>query len=250
MKHAAALLALATAACGSGGVQPDPKSDCEAVIFEDAALTHCIADPKRHAIRTVLDGPDGKPARSFAILAQSLPDRGQVVFAMNAGMYDDEGNPIGYYVEGGERRHTLNRNEGAGNFHLMPNGVFYGTGGAWEVRTTDDFAANVIERPEFGTQSGPMLVIGGELHPGFDQNGQSRKIRNAVGVDAQGRAHFVISETPVSFGRFARYFRDQLKTPNALFLDGSVSQLWDPGHQRMDEGVPLGPMILVEKHAR
>ena len=43
---------------------------------------------------------------------------------MNGGMYDTEGRPIGYYVEDGERRHTLNRNEGAGNFHLMPNGVF------------------------------------------------------------------------------------------------------------------------------
>jgi len=115
------------------------------------------------------------------------------------------------------------------------------------VRTTEDFAANVDKRPEFATQSGPMLVIDGNLHPAFDADGESKKTRNAVGVDRAGRAHFVISEAPISFGRLARYFRDRLDTPNALFLDGSVSELWDPGHERMDQGTDLGPMIVVEK---
>ncbi|MBO9518921.1 MAG: phosphodiester glycosidase family protein [Porphyrobacter sp.] len=247
MKRAAALLAFAITACGAERPRPAPQADCEAVIFEDAALTHCTADPAKHHIRTALDGRDGNPARSFAMLAENLPAPAEVAFAMNAGMFDEDGNPIGYYVENGERRHTLNRNDGAGNFHLKPNGVFYGTGGTWQIRTTEDFAAKVNDRPEFATQSGPMLVIDGKLHPGFDANGQSRKIRNGVGVDTQGRAHFVISETPVSFGKFARYFRDVLHTPNALFLDGSVSQLWDPGHGRRDDGVPLGPFIVVEQ---
>jgi uncharacterized protein YigE (DUF2233 family) len=164
-------------------------------------------------------------------------------------MYDEEGEPIGYYVEDGERHHTLNRNAGAGNFHLLPNGVFYGTGGDWHVTTTDDFAEHVTSRPEFATQSGPMLVIDGKLHPAFDEDGQSTKLRNAVGVDAVGRAHFVISEAPLSFGKLARYFRDRLETPNALFLDGSVSALWDPARERIDETVPLGPLIVVEKRA-
>ncbi|MFZ1741945.1 MAG: hypothetical protein WAT93_03780, partial [Pontixanthobacter sp.] len=68
-----------------------------------------------------------------------------------------------------------------------------------------------------------------------------------VGVDAQGRAHFVISDTPISFGVLARYFRDELKTPNALFLDGNVSSLWDPAGERIDNGAPLGPLIVVEQ---
>ena len=112
-----------------------------------------------------------------------LPHPDKVAFAMNGGMFDENGEPIGYYVEGGQRVHTLNRNQGGGNFHLMPNGVFYGTGSEWHVRTTEDFAANVDERPEFATQSGPMLVIDGNLHPAFDADGESRKTRNAVGVD-------------------------------------------------------------------
>ncbi len=112
---------------------------------------------------------------------------------------------------------------------------------------TERFADEVTERPEFATQSGPMLVIGGELHPAFDPDGASLKIRNGVGVDEAGRAHFLISEAPISFGKFARYFRDVAKTPNALFLDGSVSSLWDPAHERMDSRVPLGPLVVVER---
>jgi prepilin-type processing-associated H-X9-DG protein len=176
-----------------------------------------------------------------------LPEPGKVAFAMNAGMFDADGEPIGYFVQEGDRLHTLNRAHGGGNFHLMPNGVFYGTGSEWHVRATEDFAANVDERPEFATQSGPMLVIDGNLHPAFDADGDSKKTRNAVGVDRAGRAHFVISEAPISFGKLARYFRDRLDTPNALFLDGSVSGLWDPGHDRMDDGPELGPLIVVEK---
>ena len=100
------------------------------------------------------------------------------------------------------------------------------------------------------TQSGPMLVIDGKLHPAIDHDGTSKKTRNAVGVDRAGRAHFVISEAPISFGKLARYFRDRLETPNALFLDGSVSQLWDPGRERMDGGPELGPLIVVENRAK
>jgi uncharacterized protein YigE (DUF2233 family) len=250
----AALLALAAVlllgACGgSSEAAREPEAACNPVLFEDSPLTHCVADPAKHRVRMVLDGPDGEPARSLTVLAGTLPDPAVVAFAMNGGMYDTEGKPIGYYVENGDRRHTLNRNPGAGNFHLLPNGVFYGTGGEWHVRATENFAESVTRRPEFATQSGPMLVIDGELHPGIAEDGTSLKIRNAVGVDATGRAHFVISEAPLSFGKLARYFRDRLETPNALFLDGSVSVLWDPAHDRLDEGVPLGPLIVVEKRA-
>ena len=52
-----------------------------------------------------------------------------------------------------------------------------------------------------GTQSGPMLLIDGKLHPEITDDGPSRTRRNGVGVDRQGRAHFVISEGPVSFGK-------------------------------------------------
>lgn len=245
-------LALALVACSkpdhkAAAKESPPPPPCIGASFEGTPLTHCIADPKRHTIRMVL-GPEGKPYRSLSELAVGLGDKaGTVAFAMNGGMFDAAGLPIGYYVEDGKRRHALNRNEGWGNFHLQPNGVFFGSGGRWQVRTSADFAAKVAKRPQFGTQSGPMLVIAGKLHPRITEDGPSQKLRNAVGVDKQGRAHFVISEAPISFGKLARYFRDELHTPNALFLDGSVSSLWDPRMHRVDGGPPLGPLIVVEK---
>ncbi|WP_284125572.1 phosphodiester glycosidase family protein [Parerythrobacter aestuarii] len=214
---------------------------CEKVTYQDVPLTHCIADPARHRITTML----GSPYRSFAKLAEARGDS-LPVFAMNGGMFDGEGKPIGYYVEKGERTKELNTADGPGNFHLKPNGVFYGTEGAWRVRSTDSFLANVSDRPQFGTQSGPMLLIEGKMHPEITDDGPSRQIRNGVGVDREGRAHFVISDGPISFGKFARFFRDVADTPNALFLDGNVSSLWDPASGRMDARAPIGPMIVVE----
>jgi len=94
------------------------------------------------------------------------------------------------------------------------------------------------------TQSGPMLVIDGKLHPAFEHDGMSRNIRNGVGVTG-GKALFVISDDPVSFGKFARFFRDRLKARNALFFDGSVSALWDPANGRRDLTKPLGPIVVA-----
>ncbi|MCT2558686.1 phosphodiester glycosidase family protein [Tsuneonella sp. YG55] len=234
---------VATAA-PSPAPSPTIASACEATAFEDARLTHCVADPAKHRITTMLGNP---PYRGFKAFAETSPDEARrVVFGMNAGMFDGEGKPIGYYVKDGERLKELNRNDGAGNFHMKPNGVFFGGGGKWRVMTSDDFYAQVGDRPEFGTQSGPMLVVDGKLHPEITDDGPSRTIRNGVGVDSAGRAHFVISEGPVSFGKIARYFRDVLKTPNALYLDGGVSSLWDPASGRVDSRTPLGPLLLVE----
>ncbi len=209
--------------------------------FEGDAFTICAAKPGKHRIVLVERGADGAPIRDFAPL---VPQSGNVAFAMNAGMFDQDGLPIGLYVERGKELKPLNRADGPGNFHLKPNGVFWGDGGGWHVATTDTFAATP-RRPRFATQSGPMLVVDGAVNPQFGANGSSLYVRNGVGVARDGTAWFAISERPVSFGRFARLFRDGLKTPNALFLDGYVSRLWDPPARRMDGGPKIGPIVVV-----
>ena len=92
-----------------------------------------------------------------------------------------------------------------------------------------------------------MLVIDGKLHPAFDRDGTSRYVRNGVGIGPKGEALFVISDGPVSLGKFARFYRDGLKARNALFFDGAVSALWDPANGRRDVTKPLGPMVVVFK---
>jgi uncharacterized protein YigE (DUF2233 family) len=221
-------------------VEVAPESACRDQSFEDTRFTVCRFDSATDELELI----GGE--RSFAELERSFgPRASRLRFAMNAGMYDEAGAPIGLFVRDGSEEKSLNRREGAGNFHLMPNGVFAVDGeGRLSITPTAKFVKKVPS-PRWATQSGPMLVIDGKLHPKFDENGESQLIRNGVGVADPGTAYFVISEDPVSFGRFARFFRDELGCKNALYLDGSVSSLWDPAGQRQDAYSELGPMIAV-----
>ncbi len=220
-------------------------SACRQVVFEEVALTDCIADPATHRIAMANVGADRQPFGSLGAFAASV-DPADIAFAINGGMYGDDLRPIGYFVQNGERLAELNRANGEGNFYMKPNGVFFGTGAKWRVLGSNTFFDTVGDRPEFGTQSGPLMLIDGKLHPEIQDNGPSKAIRNAVGVDASGKAHFVISDAPVSFGQLARFFRDELKVSNALYLDGQISSLWDPATGRMDKG-RVGPIIVVTK---
>ena len=219
---------------------------CESRSFEGSRFTICPFNGATDEIRLAWRGGDGRPLRSLAALERSLGrEASRVRFAMNAGMYDEEGAPIGLFVEEGKERKSLNRRSGSGNFHLLPNGVFaVDQKGRVSVTPSTAFAKQVPS-PRWATQSGPMLVIDGKLHPKFDENGPSQLVRNGVGVRDSRTAYFVISEEGVSFGRFARFFRDALGCRDALYLDGSVSSLWDPGAGRQDAFSELGPMIVV-----
>lgn len=241
----AAIVILSALAWWMGRASAPPA--CAAISFEGSAFTACRFDPERHDLSLVTFGQDGEALRGFARLRAFLGKRARkVAFAMNAGMYDERGSPIGLYVEDGVQRRALNTRDGPGNFHLKPNGVFWvDEAGRGRVTETAAFAA-AARRPLWASQSGPMLVINGALHPAIAPNGTSLHLRNGVGACGEdGGAVFVISEAPVSFGRFARLFRDALHCSNALYFDGTVSSLWSPRQGRMDSGHPLGPMVVI-----
>jgi uncharacterized protein YigE (DUF2233 family) len=222
-----------------------PNSACSQQFFDGSQFTVC--NPGNGDLKMFAAGPKEQPVRRFADLETRI-STGRVAFAMNAGMFDTGGHPIGLAIVDGRQVHAINLRRGGGNFHLLPNGVFLlRKGGRAEVVRSDEFKPSANIR--LATQSGPMLVIEGKLHPKIEADGPSRNVRNGVGVTSIGKALFVISDEPVSFGKFARFFRDGLHTPNALFLDGAVSSLWDPANARQDAGVPLGPIIVAFKPA-
>ena len=95
------------------------------------------------------------------------------------------------------------------------------------------------------TQSGPLLVRGGQVHPAFDAGSKSRLLRNGVGVASPQTVVFVISEDPVNFYEFATLFRDRLHCPDALYLDGTISSLHASALGRDDSRTDLGPIIAV-----
>ena len=216
--------------------------------FEHSRFTVC--DNEGGRLELFAAGPHQAPLRSFAEVAARV-DPSKVAFAMNAGMFDENGRPIGLAIGGpGGLAHKINLRDGPGNFHMKPNGVFeVNMGGRPAIVESGPMPVDVVQTIRLATQSGPLLVHHGKLHPKIEPDGESRLVRNGVGVTAKGRALFVISEDPVSFGKLARFFRDGLHTPDALYFDGSVSSLWDPPDGRQDSHSQLGPIILAFRPA-
>jgi len=219
---------------------------CVQQSFEGDSFTLCPFDSRAETLRLVTTDTRGTSLRGFEALGHFLgADARLVRFAMNAGMFDDTGMAIGLLVENGQERHRLNSARGGGNFHLKPNGVFsLDADGALHVETSEKFAKRK-PKPLWATQSGPMLLIAGKFHPKIAADGPSHYVRNGVGQTDAHHAIFVISDEPVSFGKFARFFRDGLHCRNALYFDGSVSSLWVPSKGRRDDARLLGPMVIV-----
>ncbi len=195
-----------------------------------------------------------QPLYKFNNLLADLPKSSELKFAANAGMYNTEFAPIGFTVIQGRQILSLNLNEGAGNFHMMPNGVLW-----WDknnrVNITESHKFNEMlqsgaAKPWYATQSGPMLVIEGKLHHKFNPASTSKKIRNGAGVCEDGNIKFVTSNEPVNFYQFASLFKEDLNCANALFLDGGIaSALYAPDIAHQDNknmGVMVG---LIEDHS-
>jgi uncharacterized protein YigE (DUF2233 family) len=227
----AAALAAALAASLAA---PLAAADCRPLEHEGRPYTVCEVTPERDDLRLFHSDATGAPYGHFGTLEAALEDRGlRLGPAMNAGMYHPDRAPVGLYVEEGEERMYLVTSDGPGNFGL-----------------TRAFARRA-PACRFATQSGPMLVIDGALHPRFLPDSTSRYIRNGVGTAADGaRLVMAISETPVTFHEFGRLFRDALGVEQALYLDGNVSRLHAPRLGRSDFGRPMGPILAVVEPTR
>lgn len=215
-----------------------------AVHGADARFTVVSIDPARQDLQLFLNDEGGRPFKGFARLAGWLEERGKrLEFGVNAGMYHDDFSPVGLLVIDGKQLAPLNLSDGAGNFFMKPNGVFMLTKQGPKVVPASAYAAagkDVL----LATQSGPMLVIDGKIHPQFNPESQSRHVRNGVGI-SNGKAIFVVSNHAVTFHEMAEFFRDVLRCKNALYLDGSVSSLYSRELGRNDAVAPLGPILGV-----
>ena len=207
-------------------------------------FTVVTVDPAREQIALFLGDEAGVPFKGFKKLAAWLATRSQAMtFAMNGGMYHADFSPVGLLVQNGKQLAPLNLADGKGNFFLKPNGVFLLAAAGPMVIAASEYPN--LKHPAFlATQSGPLLLRHGKIHPGFNPNSLSRHIRNGVGV-LDGKALFVISEEPVTFHEMATFFRDTLKCRDALYLDGAVSALHLPSQGRSDNRGVLGPIIAV-----
>ncbi len=163
---------------------------------------------------------------------------------MNAGMYMEDHMPLGLYIENGKQIRGVNpREAGYGNFYLMPNGVFSFDSDTAFVLERKQYQAKGLQ-PDFATQSGPMLVIDGKIHPAFNEGSKNKHIRNGVGVSNDGYIVFAISKRRVNFFDFGSLFKEVLNCDNALYLDGAVSKAYIPDINRRDRTGNLGPLVV------
>jgi uncharacterized protein YigE (DUF2233 family) len=239
-----AIFAISACAFSDRGSAQSPP--CRPLEFEGSSYTVCNVELRKQAIRLFWRRADRSPyARLGALPQTNGASQGKLQFATNAGMFDPALKPVGLYIEEGKELVRASTRSGFGNFHMKPNGVFYIAGNAAGILET---GAYLKERPaaDLATQSGPMLVINGRLHPRFDAKSTSLKLRNGVGIRDAHSVVFAISEREVSFAAFARLFKERLGCNNALFLDGgTASNLYVPSVRRGGNLISLGPMLGV-----
>ncbi|MEM9967553.1 MAG: phosphodiester glycosidase family protein [Pseudomonadota bacterium] len=226
---------------------PSYAADCREETFLGEGFVICDIHASQDDLRVFLKDKDGDVFGRFSRLDAALNEEGaRLGFATNAGMYHDDRRPVGYYVENGKELQAVISTDGPGNFGLLPNGIFCVREDDFAVIETQLFLANPPECV-FATQSGPMLVIEGDLHPRFLPDGSSTYVRNGVGVSEDGEiASFAISKNAVNFHTFGRLFRDHLSLKNALYLDGNISRMRVPELGLDGAGfVALGPILGV-----
>lgn len=212
----------------------------------DPRMLSYAVDLKSQDLRLYWKDEKGEILSSIQNLKTFVESKQQtLVFAMNAGMFNPEHWPQGLFIQQGKKVTPLDTLNGEGNFYLKPNGVFYvKTDSTAAVCPTAAFTDD--GQIQYATQSGPMLVMDGKMHPAFKKGSLNLNIRNGVGILPDGRAVFAMSKTAVNFYDFATYFKD-LGCKNALYLDGAISKTYLPEQNWMQLDGVFGVMIGVTK---
>lgn len=235
-------------ALGGGLAQASDGVQSRELSF-DAQSFHVVEiDLARDTLELHWRDTDGNPFASIDRLREWGTAHGRaLLFAANAGIYDQQYRPLGLHVENGQMLRPLNTASGtgrSGNFALQPNGVFYvdRLGHAGVVETSRWRERGIDAR--LATQSGPMLVVDGAINARFDAASDSRKWRSGVCAKTPRQVLFAVSSAPVSFHAFARLFRDGLGCRDALYLDGTLSQVYVRG-----EGFAGAPALMLKPYA-
>ncbi len=183
-----------------------------------------------------------------AVRDEVIKEKHKFLFATNSGIYDKELEALGLHVEAGKTIRPVNKSRGPnGNFGMIPNGIFLMNKKGARVIETSEYSS-ITDPADYATQSGPLLVRKGELHPKFQKNSDNKKSRSGVGVDGKGRVVFAISKGGVSFYDFAMLFKTQLDCADALYLDGTISQFLLDDAEPEDQLAPfVGIWAAMEK---
>jgi len=205
-----------------------------------------LVNPKNENIELFWKNDKGKIFGSIQNLKVWLSNHEkELVFAMNGGMYKKDQSPQGLFIQNNSIKTYVDTSNGTGNFYLKPNGVFYlSTDNKAVISSTEKFInSNFVK---FATQSGPMLVIDGEIHTAFNKNSVNLNIRNGVGILPNNQILFAMSTKEINFYEFADYFKSK-GCKNALYLDGLVSRTYHPKANWIQTDGNFGVIIGIFK---
>jgi uncharacterized protein YigE (DUF2233 family) len=211
----------------------------------DELILSYTVDPARQDIQFYWKDDKGNILGSIQKLKNYIESKHKtLLFATNGGMYTRTQAPQGLFIQHNKILASLDTSVGGnGNFYLKPNGVFYLTdNNKAVVCKTTDFKYNA--QIKYATQSGPMLVVDGAIHPAFKEGSSNLNIRNGIGILPDNKIVFAMSKKEINFYDFALYFK-KLGCNNALYLDGFVSKTYLPEKNWIQTDGNFGVMIGV-----
>lgn len=217
------------------------------IVFNGNSFLVYVISLKNDSLSMYYLREDSSRIGNFVALKSHLEDQNkELLFATNAGMFNPAHEPVGLYIENGKQVTPVNTSNGQGNFFLKPNGIFsIDKRNKGRIETTEAYLKSPY-RVKFATQSGPMLVIDGSIHPAFTKGSKNKYIRSGVGQAGADLMIFAISKHPVNFYDFAELFKMHFECRNALYLDGAISKFYIKGNSettlnsRVDFGVIIG----------
>lgn len=231
-------------------------SGARSVTLDNKKYQLFVADMALYEVRLHLfNKKNGKNYFTFgAVLHVLQAEKKEAQMITNAGMFTPLHEPEGLYIEEqGKRSFPVDTGSSvsAANFYLKPNGVFFiDSADNFGVQQTEEFLLrkkNGLPNVKMATQSGPMLVVNGEIHPAFKPASGNLNIRSGVGLITNKKVVFVIGVSEVNFYEFASFFKDLFDCKNALYLDGAISQMYLRDIAPGVTGGNFGPIISVSK---
>ena len=212
----------------------------------DNKILNCIIDIKTQNLQFYWKNEKGETFQSIQNLKKYVESKNlALIFAMNGGMFSKDFSPQGLFIQDGKTLAVLDTANGNGNFYLKPNGVFYITNNniPFVCKTTD---ISNYDKIKYATQSGPMLLIDGQIYYAFKEGSTNLNIRNGVGILPDNKVLFAMSKTEINFHDFAKYFQS-LGCKNALYLDGFVSRTYLPEKKWTQTDGNFGVIIGLTK---
>jgi uncharacterized protein YigE (DUF2233 family) len=229
-------------------VMTEKENNIKTNLVNDEQFISFTVDPHKQKLKFYWRNEQNQPFKSILQLKSWLKTKNNIlIFATNGGMYEAGNIPKGLFIENKKLIKPLDTVlNGTGNFYLQPNGIFYITdSNDVKISSTKDFLHH--HNINFATQSGPMLLINGKIHPAFQKNSLNLNIRNGVGILPNNRVVFVMSKKEINFFDFANYFKE-MGCKDALYLDGFVSRTYLPTANWKQTDGNFAVMIGVTKH--